>query len=127
MQNQQKNKDTKKRLGGLVFFVSILSVNLVRTLLQSGEAEVLLLPLLVVLAIAVPVGIFAIAAKKGLLKAGGTKAQLHSHDRLQNDNSAELCEDDGSTHWKKQLDGFLASGIIDRSEYNTLLKRHHED
>ena len=49
---------------------------------------------------------------------GGT-AEHHSHDRLQgyagNESAAE--------HWKKQLDGFLAAGIIDRSEYRTLLER----
>ena len=51
-------------------------------------------------------------------RSGGTAA-AHSHDRLQgyagNESSAE--------HWKKQLDGFLAAGIIDRSEYRVLMER----
>lgn len=48
----------------------------------------------------------------------------HSHDRLSVNNTAQVCDEDSYTHWKKQLDDFLAAGIIERSEYNTLLKRY---
>lgn len=51
-------------------------------------------------------------------RRGGTAAQ-HSHDRLQGYRGDE----NGAEHWKKQLDGFLAAGIIDRREYRTLLER----
>ena len=43
----------------------------------------------------------------------------HSHDRL----SGYHGEESGMDHWKKQLDGFLEAGIIDRSEYKALLER----
>ncbi len=43
----------------------------------------------------------------------------HSHDRLQGYRGDES----GLEHWKKQLDGFLEAGIIDRSEYRVLLER----
>ena len=43
----------------------------------------------------------------------------HSHDRL----SGYHGEESGADHWKKQLDGFLEAGIIDRSEYKALLER----
>ena len=43
----------------------------------------------------------------------------HSHDRL----SGYHGEESGMDHWKKQLDGFLEAGIIDRAEYKTLLER----
>ena len=43
----------------------------------------------------------------------------HSHDRL----SGYHGEENGYDHWKKQLDGFLEAGIIDRSEYRALLER----
>ena len=43
----------------------------------------------------------------------------HSHDRLQGYHG----EESGADHWKKQLDGFLEAGIIDRSEYKALLER----
>ncbi|MBR0208478.1 MAG: hypothetical protein IJQ43_06240 [Oscillospiraceae bacterium] len=61
------------------------------------------------------------AAKRfdGIKARGGGTAAAHSHDQLQgyrgNESAAE--------HWKKQLDGFLAAGIIDRSEYRVLLER----
>lgn len=48
----------------------------------------------------------------------------HSHDRLAQGNTAQNCEDDELLHWKKQLDSFLESGVIDRSEYRTLLERY---
>ncbi|MBR2582530.1 MAG: hypothetical protein IKD61_03985 [Oscillospiraceae bacterium] len=55
----------------------------------------------------------------GVRARGGGTAAAHSHDRLQgyagNESSTE--------HWKKQLDGFLAAGIIDRSEYRVLMER----
>ena len=43
----------------------------------------------------------------------------HSHDRLQGYHG----EESGMDHWKKQLDGFLEAGIIDRTEYKALLER----
>ncbi|MBQ3481300.1 MAG: hypothetical protein IJQ43_01855 [Oscillospiraceae bacterium] len=61
------------------------------------------------------------AAKRfdGIKARGGGTAAAHSHDQLQgyrgNESAAE--------HWKKQLDGFLEAGIIDRSEYRVLLER----
>ena len=51
-------------------------------------------------------------------KSGGTAA-AHSHDRLQGYAGNES----GFEHWKKQLDGFLEAGIIDRSEYRALIER----
>lgn len=51
-------------------------------------------------------------------RRGGT-TEAHSHDRLQGYRGDES----GMEHWKKQLDGFLAAGIIDRSEYRALLER----
>ena len=49
-----------------------------------------------------------------------TGAQQHSHDRIQGYTAADENE---FLHWKKQLDGFLAAGLIDRKEYNALLER----
>lgn len=43
----------------------------------------------------------------------------HSHDRL----SGYRGDENAADHWKKQLDGFLEAGIIDRSEYKVLLER----
>ena len=55
----------------------------------------------------------------GIKARGGGTAAAHSHDRLQGYHG----EESGADHWKKQLDGFLEAGIIDRSEYRVLLER----
>ena len=49
----------------------------------------------------------------------GGSAAAHSHDQLQGYRGDES----SAEHWKKQLDGFLEAGIIDRSEYRVLLER----
>ena len=61
------------------------------------------------------------AAKRfdGVKSRGGGTAAAHSHDRI----TGYRGEESGSEHWKKQLDGFLEAGIIDRSEYKVLLER----
>lgn len=61
------------------------------------------------------------AAKRfdGIKARRGGTAEAHSHDRLQGYRGDES----GMEHWKKQLDGFLEAGIIDRAEYRTLLER----
>ncbi len=61
------------------------------------------------------------AAKRfdGIKARGGGTAAAHSHDQLQGYRGNESAYE----HWKKQLDGFLAAGIIDRSEYRVLLER----
>ena len=55
----------------------------------------------------------------GVRAKGGGTAAAHSHDRLQGYAGNES----GFEHWKKQLDGFLEAGIIDRSEYRALIER----
>ena len=48
--------------------------------------------------------------------------EIHTHDRIEtvsyNVNETE------AEHYKKQLDGFLKAGIIEREEYNILIKRY---
>ena len=56
----------------------------------------------------------------GIRSFGGGTAKAHSHDQV---TGYKLGAESGEEHWKKQLDGFLAAGIIDRSEYRTLLER----
>ena len=56
----------------------------------------------------------------GIRSFGGGTAKAHSHDQV---TGYKLGAESGEEHWKKQLDGFLAAGIIDRSEYRVLLER----
>ncbi len=62
-------------------------------------------------------------ASRGAARHGGTSAQ-HSHDRIQGYTTGA---ENGYIHWKKQLDGFLAAGIIDRKEYMALLERRKDN
>jgi len=54
--------------------------------------------------------------------AGSLGNKTHSHDRL--DPTVHM--ESGLEHYKIQLDGFLKSGIIDRAEYNVLMKKYSE-
>lgn len=143
MDNKNTQKPKKKSSGGFVGLIVLLVVwalNRVdfsrlfarlRWMLQTGRfpensetlgavaaGAVLLIVLIAVLARAVKSAKARRFDGVPSARRGGTAAH-HSHDRLQgysgDENSVE--------HWKKQLDGFLAAGIIDRSEYRTLLER----
>ncbi len=77
--------------------------------------------LVIVLAVTISRVKKVLAAKRfdGIRAKGGGSSAAHSHDRLQGYRGDE----DQTEHWKKQLDGFLEAGIIDRSEYRVLLER----
>ena len=142
----------KKKKGGawwLLFLVIIWAVNnldgeKVRRFFQrlqwqfrTGRVDMRALTAAgaVVVALVVLVVIVAAIAKSakdkrfdGIKRQRGASASVspmssqsvqHSHDRL----SGYRGEESGMDHWKKQLDGFLEAGIIDRSEYRALLER----
>ena len=50
------------------------------------------------------------------------RAHEHTHDRT--DAVAYDHKETQTEHYIKQLDGFLKAGIIDRSEYNQLIRRY---
>ncbi|MBQ8075668.1 MAG: hypothetical protein IJ237_06755 [Oscillospiraceae bacterium] len=51
-----------------------------------------------------------------------TQKKDHTHDRT--DTVAYDRHESQTDHYIKQLDGFLKAGIIDRSEYNQLIRRY---
>ena len=53
-----------------------------------------------------------------------TKAvkEVHTHDRT--DTISYHVNETEAEHYKKQLDGFLKAGIIEKEEYNLLMKRY---
>ncbi len=142
--NQNRQKPKKKNgsgLWGLVILVLIWLFNRInagdlsrffmrlRWALRTGDFRmdgapviaIAAIVLIIVLAVTLT-RIKKVRAEKrfdGVRARSGGTAAAHSHDRLQgyagNESSAE--------HWKKQLDGFLAAGIIDRSEYRVLMER----
>lgn len=138
--NNSKNKK-KKGSGGLwaLIALAVLFFNLLGEA-DSGELRYVLWRLrhvdptvviaIVTVVIAVAIAGVAFAAKKA--RAAESKpvsraaqprpAAQHSHDRIQGYTGSE----DGYEHWKKQLDGFLAAGLIDRKEYMALLERRRD-
>ena len=50
-----------------------------------------------------------------------SRAAEHSHDRIEHAEKYSYCT--GEEHWRRQLDGFLKAGIIDRKEYRVLWER----
>ena len=139
--NQQKKKKKGSGLWGLILLAVIWAFNRLnsedvarffsrlRWMFRTGNfrlddsfiAVIAAIVLVIVLSVTI-VRIKKVRAARRFdgikAKSGGTAA-AHSHDQLQgyrgNESPAE--------HWKKQLDGFLAAGIIDRSEYRVLLER----
>ena len=138
--NNSKNRK-KKNGGGLwvlialaVLFFNLLgeadSGDLSYALWRLRHADPTVVIAIVTVVIAVVIAVVALAAKKA--RAAADKpvsraaqprpATQHSHDRLQGYTGSE----DGYEHWKKQLDSFLAAGLIDRKEYNALLERRKD-
>ena len=92
-------------------------IELSESVIAALAAVVLLIALIVTIVRVKKV----LAAKRfdGIKARGGGTAAAHSHDQLQGYRGNET----PAEHWKKQLDGFLEAGIIDRSEYRVLLER----
>ena len=91
---------------------------------ESAVAVLAAIVLVIVLAITIARVKKVRATKRfdGIKARGGGTAQAHSHDQLQGYRGNET----PAEHWKKQLDGFLEAGIIDRSEYRVLLERRRK-
>lgn len=137
------SKNKKKKTGGAAWAAIAAVILIVNMLdgLDEGDLHFFFLRLrhnptlaiaILAVVISVVIAVIALAAAKrrsadavNAHKAtrsetygGGTAAQ-HSHDRIQGYTGGE----NEYEHWKKQLDGFLAAGIIDRKEYQALLER----
>lgn len=124
---QQDTKKKKKKSGGfaaLVILVIAVVNNLVeaidnRELENAGIAVLIGIALLTTVIVLIKI----LKGRATETSTGYRSQPEHSHDRLHPAKSSAVCDDD-MTHWKKQLDGFLAAGIIERSEYKTLLERY---
>lgn len=122
------NNQKKKSTSGAGIWILIIVIALISNIADSnGSSSGVLAAVFFFIFIFIAVFLLikrAKAKKQG--SAYGTHApasgtSVHSHDRITGytDNSC-----DGLTHWKKQLDGFLKAGIIDKNEYNTLMRKY---
>ena len=143
MDNKNKQQKPRKKGSGLwvaVFFIVVWLINTVDfddlasrlSRLFRGEGFSLddmqivvgIVAVLAVVLVAVTLTrLSKVRAQKrfdGIRSFRGGTAQAHSHDRV---TGYQVGTENEQEHWKKQLDGFLAAGIIDRSEYRVLLER----
>ena len=143
MDNTNKQQKPKKKGSGLwaiLFFVVIWLINTVdfddlayrlSRLFRGGSLSmddmVIVVGIVAVLAFVLLIVTITRAKKvreakrfDGIRSFGGGTAKAHSHDRV---TGYSVGAENPQEHWKKQLDGFLAAGIIDRSEYRVLLER----
>ena len=118
MDKKDKNNG-KTKLGGIVLTLIAMLAAFLNNMIDgeriNGAGIVLLVA---VAAVLILIAVKALQQKK---KAGGSAKAVHSHDRLHPERAVP-CETPGD-HWKNQLDGFLAAGIIDRAEYRVLMQR----
>ena len=143
-QNQQRKKQKGSGLWGLIILALIWAFNRLNAedisrffarlrwafhtgnLDAAGPAVAVIGAIVLVILLAITVSrVKKVRARKrfdGIRARGGGTAAAHSHDRLQGYTGNES----GFEHWKKQLDGFLEAGIIDRSEYRVLLERRRK-
>ena len=122
-------KDKKKGSGGVAALIWVLIVAVgflvnsqsfhsfgftVRRMMRTMPE---ILPLLAGLLVFLFILIFVI-------KAASSRKKEHTHDRT------DTVSFDGNEtefeHYKKQLDGFLHAGIIEKEEYRLLLRRYQE-
>ena len=145
--NQQNSRNRKKKKGGglwglLAAFIIIF--NMLASEVDGRDFDYYLWrlrhnPTLLAVIVGVVIVVVIVAVSLAIQKAkgvedkptsrgtaaqrGGAPAQ-HSHDRIQGYTTGA---ESGYMHWKKQLDGFLAAGLIDRKEYMALLERRKDN
>ena len=116
--NKDKNKSSKKV--SPIFWIFLVLVFLTSFLDETDASDEIIG--YVVIALLVCLVVFVIST----VKKQGTKS-VHSHDRISGKSNIYKPDDcKGIEHWIKQLDGFLACGIIDRKEYSVLVKSYRE-
>lgn len=120
MNNNKKENTPKSSLIGVAIVVVIALLSKVREGVSVNNFYgVGIVILAVTVIIAIVVAKLIITKMKQVQQNNDTFN--HSHDRLSKTNAEDTCTVD--EHWKNQLDGFFKVGIIDRNEYQVLLRR----
>lgn len=116
-------KNGKNASTGALISRLVLTVIVVLPVMIKAVGVSPLIPVVMLLII----GVTSAAVIRSVLKTKATESEAaeHSHDRL-HPAAAEPCTD-RFTHYKKQLDSFLANGIIDRKEYAFLLNKYRRE
>lgn len=137
----EKNKHQSARPPKSAAALILIGTMIMVAALQNTGGSYQIAVFVILTAIVTFTFVFLIAAKKakGSTDSAAVRQKLnrlgfvtgdqpeHSHDRLSVNNTAQVCDEDSYTHWKKQLDDFLEAGIIERSEYKALLERYRTE
>ena len=117
----QNNRNMKKKNKGLSLGSAVLIIAAVLgSFADELDGDTFFPVVIFVAVIAMVIGVLSFVRKAR--KKAAVSQPLHSHDRLHPSETVR-CES-GMEHWKNQLDGFLATGIIDRNEYRVLWERY---
>lgn len=117
------NQNNKKSSGSGVFFWLFLFliglvVNSEDILPLIGSYRTVFIPALITLAVIVLIVWIISRVSAGKKKTAGE----HTHDRI--DSVSYDVNETEAEHYRKQLDGFLKAGIIEKEEYRILLQRY---
>lgn len=115
-------KEKKKKKSGWIWIAIIIVFSILSEVGEEYDSDFWF----VIIGIAIVVFVI-FAVSYALVKATNKKnaSVKHSHDRLsQNTNLVESIDD--FEHYRRQLDGFLEAGIIDKNEYKVLFKKYRE-
>ena len=117
------NQNKKKSSGSAVFiwlilFLIGLAVNSEDILPMIGSYRAIFIPALITLAVIAMIVWITRSVSGGKKK----KAGEHTHDRI--DTVSYDVNETEAEHYRKQLDGFLKAGIIEKEEYRLLLQRY---
>ena len=116
-----KNKKNKKNKKSPVPALIILAVFLLSAIGDELDSDVFMPILSIIIIIAVIAAVLYFAVKN--VKKNVSMDFDHSHDRL-SANTLKIEAYDSFEHYKRQIDGFLAAGIIDRAEYKVLYEKY---
>lgn len=117
------NKKEKKKPTALIWIALFIFISIISEV--DGFDSDVFIGLIVFVIFAVVIFSVVRAIVKASRKVKGEPA-AHSHDRLSTKNTNFVESIDGFEHYRRQLDGFLEAGIIDRNEYKVLFKKYRE-
>ena len=132
--NNKNNKSTKKSMvPGLIVLAAVMIFNLVAE--ASGDATVMVIAIVSCVVVALIVVITLAAVKKAASRAGtqerpvraaapaARRASVFAHPGEQ-EEAIHCAHLTGRQKYLEQIDGYLRTGLIDRSEYRVLKERY---
>lgn len=115
---KKKDRKNKKSPVPALIILAVFLLSAIGDELDSFEGIMFLSFL-----IPVAIGAAAIFIVVRAIKKNASVDFNHSHDRL-TPNTLKIEAYDSFEHYKRQIDGFLAAGIIDKAEYKVLYEKY---